>query len=205
MRRHYRPAPFRFEAIALAIAVAALALVSGCRRAEESVYPKPEGWPRIEMPAADYRIHNLGGVALMVNSAATVETHDSKQGALWADLSYPGVSDGKIYLSLTDTGDPEALGAAVENRHERMELNTGGALTELTELTSEGGWTCEIALTRSSLTTPVQILAHDGERRMLSGALYLNLPAGTSPDSVAPIVRAVNRDLTEALKHLRRL
>lgn len=49
----------------------------------------------------------------------------------------------------------------------------------------------------------MQILAHDGERRLVSGALYLNLPPGTSPDSIAPVVKAVNRDLTEAMKHLR--
>lgn len=203
MRRLYRPAPFHIEAIALVLAVAALAIASSCSRAEEKAYPKPEGWPRIEMPAADYRVCDLGGVELLVNSAAKVETRDSKEGSVWADVSYPGIKEGKIYLSITDTGGAEALAEAVDNRHERMELNSGGALTELTQLRSEGGWTCEIVLTRGSLTTPVQILAHDGERRLVSGALYLNLPPGTSPDSIAPVVKAVNRDLTEAMKHLR--
>ena len=85
-----------------------------------------------------------------------------------------------------------------------MELNTGGAVTELTELTSDGGWEGLLAVTRSSLTTPVQLLAHDGNK-VLSGVLYFNFPADTPADSVAPIVKTVRRDMIHALKHLRSL
>ena len=83
-----------------------------------------------------------------------------------------------------------------------MELNSGGAMTELTELTSDGGWQCLLAMTRSSLTTPLQILAHDG-KNVISGTLYFNFPPATSPDSISPIVDAVNRDLIHTLKHIR--
>ncbi|MDE6061931.1 MAG: hypothetical protein K2G00_04125, partial [Duncaniella sp.] len=69
-------------------------------------------------------------------------------------------------------------------------------------LTSEGGWDGRLAVTRSSLTTPVQMLAHDG-RHVVTGVLYLNFPPATQPDSVAPIVTAVRRDLLHILKHLR--
>ena len=75
-------------------------------------------------------------------------------------------------------------------------------MTELTELTSDGGWQCLLAMTRSSLTTPLQILAHDG-KNVISGALYFNFSPSTSPDSVSPIVDAVNRDLIHTLKHIR--
>lgn len=106
-------------------------------------------------------------------------------------------------MSLSRTSGADELAKAIDNRHERMALNTGGASTELTQLVSDGGWECELALTRSSVTTPVQILAHDSRGRVLSGTLYLSLPAETPADSVAPVVMAVGRDLTETLKHLR--
>ncbi len=72
----------------------------------------------------------------------------------------------------------------MDNRRERMELNSGGATTVITELTSAGNWHCELAETRTSLTTPVQLLATDSAS-VLSGAFYLDLPAGSSPDSIA--------------------
>lgn len=177
--------------------------LSSCGRSGDRPVPKPEGWPRIEMPAAEYTADSYGGVELLFNSRATVESREAKEGGWWIDVTYPGISEAKIYLSLVNTSGAEEMAKALANRHERMELNTAGASTELTQLTSEGGWECELAVTRSSVTTPVQLLAHDGKGRILSGALYLTLPAGTAPDSIAPVVSAVGRDLTETLKHLR--
>ncbi len=37
---------------------------------------------------------------------------------------------------------------------------------------------------------------------VLSGAFYLDLPAGSSPDSIAPIVRTVRDDMLYLLKNL---
>lgn len=187
-----------------AIAATVILLPAGCGRRETAPVPKPEGWPRIEMPAPEFVSVESGGTELLFNSNAIVESREADRGGgRWFDVTYPGVNGARIYLSLTAVGDPTELEKALANRRERMELNTAGARTEITQLRSEAGWECEIALTRSSVTTPVQLLAHDGRSRMLSGALYLNLPPDTRPDSIAPVVRAVSRDLTEMLKHLR--
>lgn len=199
------PVLFRRILSPAVVAAAILALVTtGCGRRESAPVPKPEGWPRIEMPAPDFRPYGCGGVELLVNSEASVSSREADDGnGRWIDVAYPGITDARIYLSLTSAGSGVELQRALANRHERMELNSAGARTEIIQLTSEAGWECELALTRSSVTTPVQLLAHDGAGRMLSGALYLNLPPGTPPDSIAPVVEAVSRDLTEMLKHLR--
>lgn len=187
-----------------AIAATLILLPAGCGRRETAPVPKPEGWPRIEMPAPEFTAVESGGTELLFNSDARVESREADGGGgRWFDVTYPGVHGARIYLSLTAVGDTAELEKALSNRRERMELNTAGARTEITQLRSEAGWECVIALTRSSVTTPVQLLAHDGRSRMLSGALYLNLPPDARPDSIAPVVLAISRDLTEMLKHLR--
>ncbi|MCM1355944.1 MAG: hypothetical protein NC212_06025 [Staphylococcus sp.] len=192
----------RHTAAVAAVVMVLLSVLCSCGGGQQSPVPKPEGWPRIEMPAPEFTLHRHDGVELLFNSNATVNARREGE-AMWIDVRYPNAAGGQIFLSLTKADGTDALQAAIDNRHERMALNSGGASTELTELVSEGGWVCELAVTRSSVTTPVQILAYDREGHILSGALYFNLPAGAAADSISPVVRAVGRDLTETLKHLR--
>lgn len=179
---------------------------SGCSHGgnRSDAVPKPEGWPRIETPEETYTLTDIDGIGLALNSAATVVTSKKEDGGTWLDITYPTFGNSRLYLTLLTADDGEELENILANRAERMELNTGRAVTELTELVSEGGWEGRMSVTRSSLTTPVQMLAHDG-RHVVSGVLYLNFPPSTQPDSVAPIVTAVSRDLLHALKHLRTL
>lgn len=202
--------------------VASSLLIVACRHTStaDRPVPKPEGHPRIEIPAPLYTLTDISGIALHLNSAALVSLRPSSASesspldtaaavptaapstsATWLDVTYPTFPGSRIYLTLLPVATPSEMDAALANRIERMQLNTGGSPTELIELTSDGGWQCQMAVTRSSLTTPIQILARS-DSRLLSGALSLDYPPETSPDSVAPIVNTVRRDLIHALKHL---
>lgn len=197
--------------------VASSLLIPACRHPStaDRPIPKPEGHPRIEIPAPLYTLTHIDGIALHLNSAAIVShrpssaTHTSTShptaipspSATWLDVTYPTFPGSRIYLTLLPIATPAEMDAAIANRIERMQLNAGSNPTELIELTSDGGWQCRIAVTRSSLTTPIQILARSNSR-LLTGALYLNYPPQTQPDSVAPIVDTVRRDLIHTLKHL---
>lgn len=187
-----------------ALTLAALAIFYSCGNdgARQRPVPKPEAWPRIEVPSAEYSMTAIGPVGFMLNKSAIIDIK-KKESGWWADIRYPHFPDATIYLSVTETTSHDALADAIDNRRERMALNAGGAVTEFTRLTSDGGWAAECALTRSSLTTPVQFLASDGHSLLLSGALYLILPPDAAADSVSPIVNAVNRDVTKALKNLK--
>lgn len=210
--------------------VASSLLIIACRRhtspAADRPVPKPEGHPRIETPAPLYTLTDISGIALHLPTAALVSPRPSSApesttldsladptatpstadptatpSSTWLDVTYPTFPGSRIYLTLLTVATPTEMDAAIANRIERMQLNTGGNPTELIELTSDGGWQCQMAVTRSSLTTPIQILARS-DRRLLTGALYLDYPPETQPDSVAPIVATVRRDLIHTLKHL---
>lgn len=188
-----------------------VAIASACgRKSENAAVPKPEAWPRIELPPDDFRPVEIGKVEFLINSSARIVKKPSDSSAesdrdIWFDITYPEIPGATLYMSLTDTGDSLKLKNALANRHQRMELNSGGAHTEITQLLSQGGWVGELALTRSSVATPLYIIAHNGSDNLLSGALYFNYPADTSPDSISPIVRAISRDLMVILESVRNI
>lgn len=190
-----RPAFFIILAIASAI-------VCACGDSREKAVPKPQAYHRIAVPDSTYTIHAYDGVELPVNSDAIVTDSLRKEGR-WIDITYPQFREAKLFLTLTDTA-PATLPALIENRTERIRLNTASATTEVTELTSAGGWHGAMFMTRSSVTTPLHILASSPQGdKLLSGALYFSPGTSTTPDSIAPIVSAVARDLLTALKNLR--
>lgn len=186
--------------LASAIATAAAIGSASCTgRGSNDAVPKPEAWPRIELPGENYKAHTIGHATLHFNAEASVSTERNDGSATWITVRYPQFRNAAVYLTLTSAQASEIAGI-LANRRERMELNAGGATTVITELTSAGGWHCELAETRTSLTTPLQLLATDSTS-VLSGTFYLDLPAGSSADSISPVVKAVSNDLLHLLKN----
>lgn len=199
LRRRHSLAPVTAMALALASAISAVS----CGGGNERPVPKPDAWPRIEAPAAEYEATELGGLTLRLNKAAEVSTRTGDNGeGVWADISYPAFPGATIYLSIVETDGQEKLARAIDNRRERMMLNAGGAQAKTMSFTTANGWHGELVSSHSSVTTPSQILGHDGKSRLLFGSLYLDYPAGTSPDSIAPIVQALGHDMLELITNV---
>lgn len=63
---------------------------TSCGRRESTPVPKPEGWPRIEMPEAEFTAIEKEGVELLFNSSATVESREADdRNGWWFDVTYP--------------------------------------------------------------------------------------------------------------------
>lgn len=183
----------------LTLAAAALiAAAASCSRSADTAVPRPTAYPRIDIYPASYSPVGSFPVHLELNSACTV-TVDSLRpdGTAWLTASYPAYgASTRLYITVSPADSTVAA-----NRSERMALNTGGSPTELTELTSPGGYRSTVALTPSGSATPVQILSV-GDSHIVSGALFLE-SAASAPDSVRPIVEAVRDDLIHAAQTLR--
>ena len=136
----------------------------------------------------------------MVNDSARIEAGGNDG---WFDIVYPAYN-ARINCTLTVTEGDADLARAINNRLERLERNAAGAEGQLTELTSEGGVGCMMIVTPGAVATPVQFLATDSVSRLLSGTLVFSSP-GLNPDSVAPAVEAVERDVLYLLTHLKSL
>lgn len=182
-------------------------LLTGCggnRANETQAVPRPVAYPRIAVPDSAFTTIDADGVKLTVNENTDVNVSSTDNGA-WIDVSYGGYGSTRLYLTVTDCPDAEIMDETLANRRERMILNLGSNRYTLTELSTPSGWTCAMAVARTSLTTPVQILAHNADK-VLSGAFTVTLPdsvsANIDPVFIAPIVDAAERDMLVMLKSL---
>lgn len=179
------------------VAIAILLVLTGCRREERAV-PRPVAFPRIEAPAGRYVEADSLPLHFEINTSASTERNE-QDGTVWLTITYPDYFPGTaIYCTFTPVTD-ESVEEVIANRTERMALNSGGADSEITQLTSDGGLDCTMTVTRAGSATPVQFIAADNGI-VVSGAMYINVDAGFAPDSIAPVVEAVSRDMLHSLK-----
>lgn len=177
-------------------ALISLLIFTGCTRKAPQAVPRPQAWPRLAELPASYRVVD----GLMINDSAQMVSGDSEG---WFDIVYPAYNV-RINCTMTSVSSPRELDAAIENRLERLERNAAGAAGELTELTSQGGWGCMLMTTPSAVATPVQFLATDSVTRLFSGTAVFS-GRDLRPDSVAPAVSTIERDLLYMLQNIKDL
>ena len=88
----------------------------------------------------------------------------------------------------------------INNRTQRISLNTGSYTSELIELTNVNGFKSQLIITPESQVTPLQFLSTDGKDWVISGALYINQAPNSNPDSIKPILNVLKRDMIHTLK-----
>ena len=185
--------------VAVMIAAAAAASVpGGCSKAPTADIPVPRrhAYPRIEIPAATYRADTIGSLPVELNEA-TVAATDSPG---WLTAGYRSLNT-EIYMTLTPLAvDTEQ--ELIANRVERLSMNTGGAATEVVETVNANGWECTLLVTPSGSPTPVQFLAVDPGRLMLSGSAMTEGATSAPADSIRPVVDMLRRDITHLLMNL---
>lgn len=173
-------------------ALLALAATAACSERRVAT-PRPESFPRISLYPAAYRSLPLpfGPDSLTVCADARADIADNG----WINIAYPayGVT---VSATLTPT-TPAGIDRILANRRQRIDRNLAGADARAARI---GSGTIVVAPT--ALRTPVQILATDSASWVLSAVAVAEWPAETSPDSVAPIIDALARDMSIMLTNL---
>lgn len=189
----------RWAAVTLVLGMAAMMLSCGESGSKRVATPLPRGYARISVydsvfsPVAEAPIH------FEANRSAAA-TYNSAKG--WLNVNYPAYG-GTLYITVSPSApDTAQLAAALSDRYERMMLNLGDNEAEQIEVTSpQSGAVTTILTASGAVLTPVQFVSTCGGR-VVSGAFSFN-NRPSSADSVAPIVRAVRRDVIHASKTLR--
>lgn len=176
-----------------------MALITACGQKDGGrAVPRPDAWPRIHTYPATY--HNLPGrvVNFPVNDSTILQSTDKAE---WVTVYYPRYH-ASLHLTFTVANNAE-INEVVDNRVERMALNSGGNESVITELTNESGFKAQLMRTPRGSITPLQILAINNNI-VVSGALELkNQEDLQRPDSLAPVIDAIEADLLYALKNLK--
>lgn len=183
----------------LPLSVALLLFVPGCSHKSDTPVPRPVAYPRIEIYDSVFTPVPYLPLHFELSRHATITRDSSHAGSLWINALYPAYG-ATIHFTLTPV-NPATAAAVVDNRTERMSLNSGGHPTEITQLIAPSGFSSRILVTPAGSLTPVQFISVSPQW-VVSGALYLP-GADSNPDSVAPIVNAVYRDLIHTAKTIR--
>ncbi len=183
----------------LTLIFAALFILVSCSRSGDTPVPRPMAYPRIPVHDSVYTAVPLIPIHFELPTAAHTTIDSSHTESIWINAAYPAYK-ATLHCTITPVTGQTAH-EIIRNRTERMSLNTGGHPTEITQLTSPSGYESQILLTPSGTVTPVQFISVSPQW-VVSGALYIQ-PHHSSPDSVAPILRAVRRDLIHASKTIR--
>lgn len=179
----------------------ALTLAACNGNGNESGTPRPRAYHRIEIPAAEYDTLLLNnGLRLVTNSSARTLEKRPDGPSTWVDIVYPTLGNATLYCSVTPV-TPATVDKVVDNRLERIALNSGGFTSDLMEFSTPAGYTCRILVTGSGTATPVQFIGVS-DRNVVSGALMVNVAKGFRPDSLAPVVDCVTRDVETLLRSL---
>ena len=176
---------------------AASALFASCG-ADESATPRRRAYQRIEAYDSAYVAVDSLPVRLLANSSARV----SRPRPDWVNIIYPRYN-ATVFISVT-AASPDDIPSVVDNRTERIGLNIGDATAVKSTVTDNGGFISTLYEAPAAVATPLQFVATDSRRYVVSGSVFFNNAGDIgSMDSVAPVVAAIRRDLVVALDSLR--
>lgn len=163
--------------------------------------PRRTAYPRIEVPDSVYRTVDTSAATLQINSAAADST-SAVDG--WVTVIYPH-RQATLYISVTRL-DPATAATTIDNRIERLSMNTGGATTDVTSLMlpDDGGMEAMVLVTPAETPTPVQFLVTDRRTLMVSGTATIDGAADAPTDSLRPVIEMLRRDVTHLVKTLKR-
>ena len=108
-----------------------LPVLAGCggNSARDVSVPRPVAYHRIVLYDSVYRAVDGVPVRFEVNSSAIDSMVQSKSGAISLDILYPAYN-AVVYCTFSPVNESNR-DAVIENRRERLSLNTGGFPTEI--------------------------------------------------------------------------
>lgn len=173
---------------------------SGCD--EASYTPKPKGYFRIDLPEKKYRVYapqncpfefEIPEYALMMNYK------DSIKEPCWNYLNFPTLN-GEIFLSYVPVQND--LAVLTENSRTLAYKHTvkADAINEAKVETNTGvyGIIYDIG---GNAASSVQFYATDSTKHFIRGALYFNV--APQPDSLAPVIKFLRRDIEHLLSTIK--
>lgn len=183
----------------LSLAIILTVLLGACSpgQGDNVAVPRQRAYPRPALPDTMLTAVHTAPLHFLVNAEATIE--QPRQD--WLDIHYPtlGVT---VHTSFAPT-TPDKVEDVMANRMQRLLLNAGSATPRFTESVNAAGFDIVIAQSETGVT-PLQFLATDKSRWVVSGAARLSAADGSaSVDSLRPIINAVRRDIERALADLK--
>lgn len=185
-----------FISTALTTLLLAAMCACGPHRPSTDQRPMPVAYARPNLPDTLLAAPDFAPLSFPVNASATL----SSEHRGWLNVAYPTLG-ATVHITFTPT-NADSISSVQENRMERLLLNAGDNYTDFSEFTNPAGFDIIVATSEGGLT-PLQFLATDHDKWVVSGAVYFSNPeASTAIDSIKPIVGAIRNDIVRGLTSL---
>lgn len=183
------------------LSVAIVFLFASC---EQNYFPKPQGYPRLDLPEHTYQTYNTDCPFDFKFSKAARIVVDSMENAekCWININYPSLN-ANIHISYKPVSSFRNLYEMTEDAHtfaykhavkaediydsvyRQPAHNVSGVVYEITGNTASS----------------IQFFASDSVNHYLRGALYIN--SHPNKDSLAPVINFIKADIDTLLRSLR--
>ncbi|MBP6335359.1 MAG: gliding motility lipoprotein GldD [Bacteroidia bacterium] len=182
------------------IPLIACLLFSGC---EEDYVPKPRGYFRIEMPEKNYVKYQPADCpySFDIPSYSTVAPDPSPRAeACWINVEYTPFK-GTLYLSYKELNNN--LGKHIEDSRSlsMKHISKASGIEEEMLLDAVNKKYGSIFHVKGSAASALQFYLTDSTKHFIRGSLYFY--ASPNPDSLAPVLNFVEKDIKQMLESFR--
>jgi len=171
----------------------------------DQVYsPKPRGYPRIDLPEAEYQMFLLDSPYYFEHSKFAEVSKDTTRMSepYWFDIIYKkyGATVQLTYKPITD--NKQKLNELVEDSRTLISKHQikASAIEEQIITTASGDKAFVFKLS-GQVPTQFQFYTTDSTHHFLRGAMYFN--TATANDSLAPVINYVSKDIIHLLQTLK--
>lgn len=175
------------------VAVACLT-ASSCKPKSTPAVPKPEAYARV----AEYDSVYVAADSLPIHFETNAEAILDRPSYGWLNATYKAY-DATVFITFISTS-ADSIGQVMANRRQRIDLNIPDKSNlQISEINSDE-FNSMLVKSEQAQSTPLQFLSTDGKRWVVSGAVFFhNVNPGAPTDSLAPMVKIIERDLIHAL------
>lgn len=195
----------KFSFFDIVLFVLLFSLISACGN-DESLTPKPRGYPKVHYPEKAYRPFDADYCHFTFQYPAytniqqdTAFFEEAPADPCWFDVYYPGF-DSRIHFSYYPVGPYKSLERLKLDAFEMADWHTKRAnyIDEIRIHKPESdvyGFAFEI---EGPAASSFQFYLTDSTDHFVRGALYFNTKA--RPDSLAPVIRFVKEDIDRMIE-----
>ena len=166
--------------------------------------PRPRGYPRIDLPKAEYQELNGNYPYSFQYSKASVVKQDSSRltEPYWVDIYYP-TFDASVQITYKPLKNSlKTLNELIEDSRKltsKHQIKASGI--EEQTIKTEAGNTAYLFTLSGQVPSQFQFYVTDSTRNFIRGALYFK--TSTKNDSLQPVINFISADMVKLLRSLK--
>ncbi len=184
------------------VAFIIILLFAGCGSSDDTYYPKPRGFFRIDLPEKEYiTFDSAYPFSFKIPAQSRIQPLESSEpGVIWFNLLYPNFHGSVNFSYKPVIGDLYHLSEDARQFANKHIAKANEIREMLISNPSNKVYGMSYHIEGANTASPFQFFVTDSSKHYLRAALYFNhIP---NNDSIAPLIDRVKEDMDTLLKSL---